>query len=42
MDYFCQFILLFKLFLLLLMSLTTLFDTVHGSYSKISESQTDP
>ena len=39
---FCQLILLFNLFLLLLMGLTALFDAIHESYSKISESQTDP
>ena len=42
MNYFGQLILLFNLFLLLLMGLTAVFGTIHGSYSKISESQTDP
>ena len=35
-NYFCQLILLFSLFLLLFMSLTALFDTIHGSYGIIS------
>ena len=36
MDYFCQLILLFSLFLLLFMSLTALFDTIHGLHCIIS------
>ena len=35
-DYFCQLILLFSLFLLLFMGLTALFDTIYGSYYTIS------
>ena len=35
-NYFCQLILLFSLFLLLCMSLTVFFDTIHGSYGIIS------
>ena len=35
-DYFCQFILLFNLFLLLFMGSTTLFSTIHESYYTIS------
>ena len=31
-NYFCQFILLFSLFLLLFMGPTALFDTIHGSF----------
>ena len=36
MDEICQLILLFSLFLLLFISLTALFDTIHGSYCIIS------
>ena len=36
MDYFCQIILLFSLFLLLFMGPTALFDTIYGSYCTIS------
>ena len=36
MDYFCQLILLLSLFLLLFMSLTTLFDIIHGFHCTIS------
>ena len=35
-NYLCQFILLFSLFLLLFMSPTTLFGTIHGSHYTIS------
>ena len=35
-DYFCQFILLFSLFLLLFMGPTTLFDTIHESHDTIT------
>ena len=34
-NYFCQLILLFSLFLLLFMSLTALFGTIHGSHCTI-------
>ena len=36
MNYFCQFILLFNLFLLLFMGHTTLFDTIHWFKCTIS------
>ena len=36
MDYFCQLILLFCLFLVLFMGPTTLFGTIHGSHCTIS------
>ena len=35
-NYFCQFILLFSLFLLLFIGLITLFDIIYGSYCTIS------
>ena len=35
-DYFCQLILLFNLFLLLLMSFTAFFGTIHGFHCTIS------
>ena len=35
-NYFCQLILLFSLFLLLFMSLTTLFCTIHRSHCTVS------
>ena len=35
MDYFCQFLLLFSLFLLLFMGLTALFGIIHGSHCTI-------
>ena len=36
MDYFCQFILLFNFFLLLFISLTVFFGTIHESHCNIS------